>query len=34
MRAYLNPQVASIGPMTQTFKGTLGNQDAFYCTLP
>jgi hypothetical protein len=34
MRAYLNPQVASIAPMTRTFKGTLGNQDAFYCTLP
>jgi hypothetical protein len=34
MRAYLNPQVASIAPMTRAFQGTLGNQDAFYCTLP
>ena len=33
MRAYVNPQVASIAPMTRTFKGTLGNQDAFYCAL-
>jgi hypothetical protein len=33
MRAYLDPQVASIAPMTRAFKGTLGNQDAFYCTL-
>lgn len=34
MRAYLDPQVASLAPMTPAFKGTLGNQDAFYCTLP
>jgi hypothetical protein len=33
MRAYLNPQAAAIGPMTRTFQGALGNQDAFYCTL-
>jgi hypothetical protein len=33
MRAYMNPQVASIAPMTRAFRGMLGNQDAFYCTV-
>jgi hypothetical protein len=33
MRAYFNAQVDSIGPMTRAFRGTLGNQEAFFCTL-
>ena len=31
-RAWLAHTAEWNGPMTKTFKGTLGNQDAFYCT--
>jgi hypothetical protein len=32
LRAWFAPTIESGGPMVQTFKGTIGNQDAFVCT--
>lgn len=32
--AYATHTLRSWQPMTRTFKGTIGNQDAFYCTKP
>ena len=32
--AYATHSLASWKPMVKTFKGTIGNQDAFYCTKP
>lgn len=29
--AWASPAVATVGPLTDTYRGTLGNQDAFYC---
>jgi hypothetical protein len=32
--AYATHTMSSWGPMVKTYKGTIGNQDAFYCTKP
>ena len=32
--AYATHSMSSWKPMVKTFKGTIGNQDAFYCTKP
>jgi hypothetical protein len=32
LRAWFAPTLDSGGPMVQTFKGAIGNQDAFFCT--
>jgi hypothetical protein len=29
--AWANPSVSTTGPLGSTEKGTLGNQDAYYC---
>jgi hypothetical protein len=32
LRAWFEPTMDSSGPMVPTFKGAIGNQDAFFCT--